>query len=256
MARNILEQGVPTKKTQAAVTKSGPALRRYQDVMVGQRSILAIFYYEWCCWLSAVPGALGIGLRKIFWPRLLGSCGRGVLFGQNVILRHPHRIHLGNRAVVSDGCILDARNEESDQVITVQEDVILSNNVMISCKSGTVSIGPRTGLGAQTIIHSATGCSVMIGADVMIGPQCYLVCGSNHNIDRLDIPMWQQGIKPDSGITLEDDIWLGAHVTVLGGVTIGTGSVVGAGAVVTKSVPARAICMGIPAKITRMRGEQ
>ena len=243
------------KKTHVAVTKGGSALSRYQTVVVGNRSLRATIYYEWCTWLACIPGAAGLLLRKTFWPRLLGSCGKGVAFGANIILRHPHRIHLADRVVISEGCILDARNQESSHVITIGKDVILSNNVMISCKNGSVRIQARTGINAQTIIQSTNNCPVSIGADVIIGPRCYIVGGGNYNIDRLDIPIWHQGIKHDGGVRLENDVWLGVNVTVLGGVTMGTGSVAAAGGVVTKSIPDRAICGGVPAKIMKMRGE-
>lgn len=243
------------KKTHAAVTKGGSALSRYQTVVVGSRSLSATIYYEWCTWLTWIPGALGLFLRKVFWFRLFGSCGKGVAFAANIILRHPHRIHLGDRVVISEGCILDARDDESNHVIALGDDVILSNNVMISCKNGSVNIGARTGINAQTIIQSTNHCPVSIGGDIIIGPRCYIVGGGSYNINRLDIPMWQQGIKDDGGIIIEDDVWLGANVTVLGGVTMGTGSVAAAGAVVTKSIPARAVWGGVPAKILKMRGE-
>lgn len=243
------------KKTHAAVTEGGSAVTRYQDVVVGDRSLRATVYYEWCMWLAWIPGALGLFLRKTFWPRLFGSCGKGVVFAANIILRHPHRIHIGDRVVISEGCILDARNDRVDEVIVLGDNVILSNNVMISCKNGTVKIGARTGINVQTIIQSTNHCPVSIGADVIIGPRCYIVGGGNYNIDRLDIPIWRQEIKNDGGIALEDDVWLGANITVLGGVTMGTGSVAAAGAVVIKSIPTRAICAGVPSKIIKMRGE-
>lgn len=243
------------KKTHAAVTKGGSALSRYQDVVVGDRSLGGTVYYEWCIWLACIPGALGLFLRKTFWPRLFGSCGNEIAFAANIILRHPHRIHLRDRVVISEGCILDARNGDLNHVITLGDDVILSNNVMVSCKNGSVTIGPHTGINAQTIIQSTNRCPVTIGADVIIGPRGYIVGGGNYNIDRLDIPMLQQGIKDDGGVTIEDDVWLGANVTMLGGVTMGTGSIAAAGAVVNKNVPARAICGGVPAKILKMRGE-
>lgn len=240
-------------KTHAAVTEGGSAVTRYQDVVVGHRSLRATAYYEWCMWFAWVPGALGLFLRKAFWPRLFGSCGKEVAFTANIILRHPHRIHLGDRVVMSEGCILDARNQDSNHVISLGEDVILSNNVMVSCKNGTVNIGARTGINAQTIIQSTNHCPVTIGADVIIGPQCYIVGGGNYNIDRLDIPIWRQGIKDDGGIIIENDVWLGANVTVLGGVKIETGSVAGAGSIITKPVPARAVCVGQPARVMRFR---
>ena len=55
------------------------------------------------------------------------------------------------------------------------------------------------------------------------------------------------------GITVADDVWIGARATVLDGVSIGQGAVVAAGAVVTKDVPPYAIVGGIPAKVIRYR---
>lgn len=203
--------------------------------------------------LAAIPGAIGLILRKLFWPRMFGGCGKGVVFATRVIVRHPNRIYLGDRVVISEGCILDARNPKKKKGIVIGDDVIFSNNVMISCKNGTVEIGSRTGLSANTIIHSTQGNPVRLGTDNIIGPRCYIVGGGNYNIDQLDVPMWKQGIKFDGGVALEDNIWLGAGVTVLGGVTMKKGSIAAAGAVVNKSIPEYSVCGGIPAKVLAKR---
>jgi acetyltransferase-like isoleucine patch superfamily enzyme len=244
------------QKSHEAVTSDGSILSRYQDVVVGSHSLLKTIYFEWCMWLSKVPGAIGLVLRKIFWSRLFASCGKGVFFGENIILRHPNRIHLGNKVVISDGCILDARNDESTNVIQLGDNVILSNNVMISCKGGTVRIGSNTGLGAQMIIQAVMNSPVEIGSDVFIGPMCYITGGGNYNTDRLDIPIWKQGLKEMGKTVLGNDIWLGANVTVLGEVEIGSGSIIAAGAVVSKSIPEKSVCRGVPAKVFKTRGEE
>ena len=57
----------------------------------------------------------------------------------------------------------------------------------------------------------------------------------------------------DQSVIIEDDVWIGANVTILKGVTIGRGSVVAAGAVVTKTFPPYSIIGGVPAKIIKMR---
>ena len=58
-----------------------------------------------------VPGALGLALRKTLYPLLLGACGRNVVFGQNVVLRHPHKIRIGDNVVIDDNCLLDAKGD-------------------------------------------------------------------------------------------------------------------------------------------------
>jgi len=243
----------PGKKTHAAVTSGGSALSRYQNVVIGRGGLLSTVYFELCAWLSIIPGALGLWLRKIFWRRLFGSCGSGVVFGANVTLRHPHRIHLGDRVVVSEGVILDARNDGSGDVIRLGDDVMLANNTMISCKQGTVRIGHHVGLGAQTIVQSTSDCPVVIGDDVIVGPRCYIVGGGSYHIDRPDVPIRAQGIVPDGGCVIENDVWLGAAVSVLGGVTVKTGSVVAAGAVVNRDIEANSINGGVPARKLKSR---
>jgi acetyltransferase-like isoleucine patch superfamily enzyme len=242
-------------KTQDAVTASGSALRRYQDVIVGERSWLRLAYYEFCMWLSWIPGGLGIILRQLFWRRLFGACGVKVYFGANVTVMHPHRIRIGARTVISQGCVLDARSPATDAAITLGDEVVLSHGVVISCKNGRVSIGDRVGIGMHTVIVSAMGNAVSIGDDAVAAAGCYVVAGGNYNLDRLDVPIARQGIRPTGGTRVGPGVWLGAKVTVLDGVTIGRDSVVGAGAVVTKSLPDRIIAVGVPARVVRSRTE-
>lgn len=243
-------------KTHAAVTSGQSPLASYQALIVGRSSILSLLYFEWCRLLGVVPGALGLVLRKLFWPRLFGSCGKGTVFGSGITLMHPHRIHIGARAVISDKCVLDARSPASDEAIRLGEGVMMSHGVMISCKNGTAHIGERCGIGAYSVLQSlGMNNPLEIGADTVIGPQCYLTSGGDYHMDRLDIPISQQGAKDSGGTRLGDGVWLGADVSVLGGVTIGSGAVLGTGAVATRDVPDAAICGGIPAKVLRYRGD-
>ena len=215
-----------------------------------------LLYFEWCRWLAAVPGALGLLLRKLFWPRLFGSCGKGVVFGGGITLMHAHRIHIGARTVISDNCVLDGRTSTTDEVIRLGEDVMLSHGVMISCKNGTVRIGDRCGIGAYAVIQSLGMDNPLdVGDDVVIGPGCYLTGSGNYNIDRLDIPISQQGVRNMGGTRIGDGVWLGARASVQGGVTVGAGAVIGTGAVVTKDVAHLAICGGVPAKVLRFRAD-
>lgn len=243
------------EKTHEAITEKGSSLGKYQKVIVGSTSLTKLIYYEWCQLLGVFPGALGMVLRKIFWPRLFGACGKGVLFGNNVVLRHPSRIHLGNNVVISEQCILDGRSDTKSTTIVLGDNVILSNQVMLSCKEGTIHIAKKTGVNAGTIIQSTNDCPVTIGENCVIGQRCFIVGGGSYNIDRLDIPIREQGIRMDGGVKLAADVWLGGNVTVLGGVAMGSGSVAAAGAVVTRSVAERNICMGVPARVVAVRGQ-
>ena len=240
-------------KTHQAVTREASGLRRYQDVMVGSRSLATTLYFEWCSWLAPIPGAFGLVMRKIFWPKLFRHCGTGVMFGANMILRHPGRISIGKNTVLSESVLLDARHSTETNAIRIGEEVILANNTMISCKEGTVEIGNRTGIGAYTVIQSAQHCPVSIGEDAILGPRCYLVGGGNYQTDRSDVPIAQQGIRPSDGCRVGSGAWLGANVSVLDGARLGEGSIAAAGAVVVKPVAAREIVGGVPARTISQR---
>ena len=89
----------------------------------------------------------------------------------------------------------------------------------------------------------------------MIGPRCLVLGGGEYEIDDGgdEGPMARRPTMRHSGARLADDVWLGANVTVVTGVTMETGSVAAAGAVVTKDVPPHAVCGGVPARVLRKR---
>ncbi len=86
----------------------------------------------------------------------------------------------------------------------------------------------------------------------MMGPDV-LIYTTNHEFRNKDIPMQQQGYQPERPVSIGNDVWIGARVIILPGVTIGDGCVIGAGAVVTKDVPAYSVCAGNPAKVVKER---
>ena len=95
---------------------------------------------------------------------------------------------------------------------------------------------------------------VIIGDFVRMGPHVNLMA-SNRIYEKRDIPILMQGII-EKGITIGNDVWIGAGASILDGVNVGEGVVVAAGAVVTKDVPAYSIVGGVPARIIGERSEQ
>jgi acetyltransferase-like isoleucine patch superfamily enzyme len=92
---------------------------------------------------------------------------------------------------------------------------------------------------------------ITIGNGVRIAPYVFIIA-ANHRFDDLERPIYQQGLAY-APVTIEDDVWIGARVTVTAGITIGHGSVIGAGAVVTRDIPPYSIAVGVPAKVVRSR---
>ena len=78
----------------------------------------------------------------------------------------------------------------------------------------------------------------------------------NHDFKKVGVPIinnHEKLPKNEADIRVEDDVWIGANVTVLMGVRIGRGCVIAAGAVLTKSIPPYCIAGGIPAKVIGKR---
>lgn len=116
-----------------------------------------------------------------------------------------------------------------------------------------ISLGDNTFINHNCCVWAAPDGQVSIGNDVILGPNV-CITASNHGI-ALGTPIrLQPGL--DADIIIGNDVWLGANVVVTAGVTIGDGCVVGAGAVVTKSLPERTVCGGVPAKVIRQRVDE
>lgn len=93
---------------------------------------------------------------------------------------------------------------------------------------------------------------VHVGDRVMFGPHVTITT-AGHPLDPELRATLQQYSLP---VRIEDDVWLGAHVVVLPGVTVGRGSVVGAGSVVTRDVPPGVVAAGVPCRVLRPLGPQ
>jgi maltose O-acetyltransferase len=111
-----------------------------------------------------------------------------------------------------------------------------------------IRLGDRSDLGMDALIMGP----LTVGADVMMGPRCVLI-SLGHATHETRRPMNRQGFVPPRPIVIEDDVWIGAGVTVLPGVRVGRGSVVGAGSTVTKDVPPWSVAAGNPARVVRQR---
>lgn len=90
-------------------------------------------------------------------------------------------------------------------------------------------------------------CPIHIGRNVMLGPRVSLVT-PEHPINPVER---NSGLEFGRPITIGDNCWLGADVTVIGGVTLGDNVVVGAGSVVTKSFDDNVVIAGNPARVIK-----
>jgi acetyltransferase-like isoleucine patch superfamily enzyme len=237
---------------QQMLTDAGrSSLRKYQELTTGSSDVLALAGYELTTLLFGyLPGAPGLLCRKIFYPRLFKKVGRGTVFGRSVTLRHPKKISIGENVVIDDNTVLDAKGPPGCG-ITIGNNVIVSRNTILSCKGGSIHIGDNTNIGTNCLIHSES--VVRMGSNILVAAYCYLVAGGNHDFSRTDIPIIQQRSISKGGIVIEDNVWLGASVVVMDGVTIGRDCIVGANSLVLHSLPEFAIAFGSPARVHKQR---
>ncbi|HIE57902.1 MAG TPA: acyltransferase [Anaerolineales bacterium] len=195
-----------------------------------------------------IPTIVGIALRGIFYRLILRMEGAAAIenrvrlrFGDNIRLGHgvyldqntylhacPNGISLGPRTIVMHGAILHVYNFRNlpNSGITIGEDCLIGEYCVIRGQGG-VTIGDRVYTSPFTQIIAV-----------------------NHVFDDPAAPFIHQGITAE-GITIEDDVWMGAGAVITDGVTVGRGAVVAAGAVVTKDVPPHTVVGGVPAKIIK-----
>ncbi len=112
---------------------------------------------------------------------------------------------------------------------------------------GNVHLGNNVHFNGMTI---SPGGKVTIGDNFHSGTEC-LIITQNHNYEGTALPYDHTFICKD--VVIEDNVWLGSRVIILGGVTIGEGAIIQAGAVVVSNIPPCSIAGGSPAKVFRYR---
>jgi galactoside O-acetyltransferase len=149
-------------------------------------------------------------------------------------------------AAIENGCVFYGVDN-----IFLNLNVSVGKNSLFSAEKGIIRIGENTSFNSNVHINSSVCGEILIGNNCLIGPNVVMRT-AGHNFERADIPIRNQG-HICKNILIEDDVWLGANVVVLGGVTIGKGCVIGAGSVVTKNIEAYSIAVGVPAKVIKNR---
>jgi len=146
---------------------------------------------------------------------------------------------IGSNTFISNLKVSYPRNISIGNSTIIEKDNFIRN----WSRHSNIKIGNHIFLGSR--------CEFNIGGEFIIDDYCAIASGcmfiDNNHGTKMGLKIGSQpGIVKN--IHIHEDVWLGANVIVLMGVTIGQGSVVAAGSVVTKSIPAFEIWGGIPAK--------
>jgi maltose O-acetyltransferase len=189
-------------------------------------------------------------LRARHRGQLLVGAGVSPAFGRTHL-----RIEPGGRLVLEDGC---ATEPQPGNRIWVHADglVVIGAGTWMRTEYGTnyvtafagaeLRIGPRAFVNG-CMFHAKS--RIQVGADCLFGFGARIVDADLHALD-VETP---ERIDP---IEIGDRVWIGADATVMRGVTIGDDTVVGARSVVTRSLPARVLALGAPARPVREIGRR
>ena len=132
--------------------------------------------------------------------------------------------------------------------------VLIRPSTSVFCGLENLTLGNRVRIARYAHIF-CTDAPLTIGNNVILGPAPTIVTG-NHRFDvvgKFIRDSVDKSPENDAAVIIEDDVWSGAHVTILMGVTIGRGSIIAAGSVVSKSCPPYSIIGGVPAKVLKFR---
>ncbi len=91
------------------------------------------------------------------------------------------------------------------------------------------------------------GADITIGDNVFIGPFCGFYTAKH----PLDYKNRNKGLEKALPITIGNNVWIGANVSIMPGVNIGDGCVIAAGSVVTKNIAANSLIAGVPARVIK-----
>lgn len=187
---------------------------------------------------------MGIMVRAVAYKLILKMNGLAAIengarirFAENLTLDHgayidhgvylhacPNGIHIGKNSLVMHGSVLHVYNFRG-------------------IPHSGIWIGESSLIGEYNVIRGQGG--VKIGNRVYTSPMVQIMAVT-HLFDDASRPFVDQGITA-KGVTVEDDVWIGAGAVVTDGVTIGKGAVIAAGSVVTRNVPPRTVVGGVPA---------
>jgi acetyltransferase-like isoleucine patch superfamily enzyme len=222
-------------------------VKKLRYYITGQAASLPVYILEQLVLglFSWVPTIIGLGLRGLTYRLIMKLDGMpGIEAG--VRIAYASNIRLGQGVYLDQGVYLHALPGG----ISIGDETFLMHHTMLhvfnfrNLPRAGITIGRNCFIGEYNVMRGQGG--IQIGNDVYTGPMVQIVA-VNHVYADPDRPIRQQGVTAQ-GIVIEDDVWIGAGVTVVDGVTIGRGSVIGAGAVVTGDIPPYSIAVGTPAK--------
>jgi acetyltransferase-like isoleucine patch superfamily enzyme len=196
--------------------------------------------------IGSIPMIVGKKLRQFIYPSLFKKFGRNVDIEPGVQFICSQAMQIGTTSSVCSYTLINCWHGGE---FIVGDFCRIDRGVHVQTIGATIELGERVYLGPY-VCMAGPG-NITIGRDTMIASHTSIYA-NNHGFSDPNVPIALQEVSA-KGIEIGEDCWIGSGVRILDGVTIGRGSVIGAGAVVTKSIPAYSIAVGVPAKVIGRR---
>ena len=244
-----MSSNLQISETQKKYTGDNKALKLYKDLIVGDnKSYITLFAYEFLVFFAnLVPSIFGIALRMFVYKIFLKKLGKRPYFGKNVEIRNPSKICIGNKALIENDVLLDARGKSAN--INIGTAVLLGKGTMVISKNGNITL--EDGVNISSNCRIATQSKIYIGKSTLISAYSYIGPGNHTLIQEKGKSRIEDKMDIKGGVEIGENCWIGARVTILDGVKIGNNSVVGAHSFVNKDVPENVVVAGCPAKIIK-----
>jgi acetyltransferase-like isoleucine patch superfamily enzyme len=176
-----------------------------------------------------------VGRRPRLFPPLLVSGARRIRLGDYTLLEPFVALSVGGEGRIEIGAQCELRS-----FARLEADV------------GQIVLGDRCSVNPFCLLNGYGG--IFIGNDVRIASHA-VILSSTHRYEDPSVPIESQGVLGKKTV-IGDDVWLGSHCVVVGGVRIGAHSIIGAGAVVLDDIPEYGVAAGVPARVIRLRTRQ
>jgi len=194
---------------------------------------------------------LGPFLRGLIVRPFLGRSRGAFFLGRGSKILSKNKLRVGKNVYIGAYGYIDCLSIDG---VTLGDNVTIRENCWLQLTSRyenpgvSITIGNDVYIGPRAVLGAAA--PVVIGDRCQFGANVSLVA-ENHKFEGSE-EIFDQGVSR-KGIEIGKDVWIGNNVTVLDGVTVGDGAVIGAGTVVTKSVPPRAVVVGVPGRVIKVR---
>lgn len=221
----------------------GSALQKYRSTVIGSQGIKQFLLYELSATvISVLPGRFGVYARRLFMPLLFDRFGRNITMQQNITLRRPHRISIGDGVILEKGVTLDVKSDAGH--IDIQDDVHIGSDTILSCPGGTIVLCSGVRIGSRCRLGSLEG--LLIGPNVKIDDYVCIV-GAGHAYTSSKTPIIQQPLTCKGQTVIEDSVEIEKEVTVLDGIHIGKNAKVACNSLVNMNIASGATVSGVPA---------